>query len=72
MALISFSIFGIFSFLPFQLRSLMKQNINLHDKKEEARISMILFNWKLKAVSLRVAALPEFLGFSWVAALSKC
>ena len=72
MALISFRIFGIFSFLPFQLRSLMKQNINLHGKKEEARISMILFNWKLKAVSLRFAALPEFLGFSWVAALSKC
>ena len=53
MALMGFHILSIFSFIPFQLHTIIKQNINLITKWEKARVSKILFNVKLKGVALR-------------------
>lgn len=71
MVLISFRILVIFLVILFQLRSVIKQNIDLASKKKNARISKILFNVKLKAVALRIPVLLGFREFSWVAALSS-
>lgn len=63
--------FVILSFIPLQLSSIIKQNVNLVTEKEEARISNIFFNVKSKAVALRVEGLLGFLGFFWVDAFSR-
>lgn len=63
--------FVILSFIPLQLSSIIKQNVNLVTEKEEARISNTFFNVKSKAVALRVAGLLGFLGFFWVDAFSR-
>ena len=71
MVLISFRILVIFLVIPFQLRSVIKQNIDLASKKANARISKILFNVKSKTVALRIPFLLGFREFSWVAVLSS-